>query len=53
VAARAIYHFLPALLGYQIVFQPILYAAGLGIPLLLMALVRHSPARRFYAYQFG
>jgi peptidoglycan/LPS O-acetylase OafA/YrhL len=51
--ARLIYHIAPFLLGYQIAFQPILYAAGFGIPLLLMELVNRSPFRRYYSYLFG
>ncbi len=51
--AKLIYHFVPALLGLQWVFLPILYAAGLGVPLLLMEIVARSPARRFYSVLFG
>lgn len=51
--ARVVYNVAPIILGYQILFQPILYAAGLGIPLLLMALVNRSPLRRYYSYLFG
>jgi peptidoglycan/LPS O-acetylase OafA/YrhL len=51
--AKLVYHFVPALLGVQWFFQPILYAAGLGIPLLLMELVARTPARRFYSVLFG
>jgi peptidoglycan/LPS O-acetylase OafA/YrhL len=51
--AKLVYHFVPALLGVQWIFQPILYAAGLGLPLLLMELVARTPARRFYSVLFG
>lgn len=51
--AKLIYHFAPALLGVQWVLQPILYAAGLGFPLLLMEIVARSPARRYYSLLFG
>jgi fucose 4-O-acetylase-like acetyltransferase len=53
LAARGIYHLAPRLLGSQALFQPLLLAAGLGFPLLLMALVRRSPARWSYQFQFG
>ncbi|MCC6456201.1 MAG: acyltransferase [Caldilineaceae bacterium] len=53
VVARVIYRFAPALLGYQIVLQPLLFFAGLGVPLLLMALVSRSPWRGYYRYVFG
>jgi peptidoglycan/LPS O-acetylase OafA/YrhL len=53
VLARGLYHFAPALLGQQLIFQPLLIVFGLGVPLLLMALVRRSPARALYPYLFG
>lgn len=53
VAARAIYHFAPQILGIQIIFQALLIGAGIFIPLALMWLVRHSPARPAYTYLFG
>lgn len=51
--SKLIYHFAPGILGMQWIFQPILFAAGLGIPLLLMEIAARSPARRFYSYLFG
>jgi peptidoglycan/LPS O-acetylase OafA/YrhL len=51
--ARLIYRFIPRVLAYQIIFQPVLVVFGLGIPLLLMVAVDKSPLRRFYAYLFG
>jgi peptidoglycan/LPS O-acetylase OafA/YrhL len=51
--ARIIYHVAPWILGHQLIFQPILYVMGLGVPLLLMTAVKRSPARRFYRYLFG
>ena len=51
--AKAVYQLVPAVLGYQIVFQPILVAAGLGIPLVLMALIKKSPVKKYYTYLFG
>jgi hypothetical protein len=47
------YHLIPGLLGVQWLFQPILFAAGLGIPLLLMEITARTPARRFYSLLFG
>lgn len=52
-ASRGMYHLTPWILGVQILFQPILLILGIGVPLLLMKIVEHSPARRFYAYIFG
>ena len=51
--AKLIYHFIPGLLGVQWLFQPILFAAGLGLPLLLMEITARSPARRYYSVLFG
>ena len=51
--AKLIYHFTPWLLGVQWLLQPVLFAAGLGIPLLLMEITARSPARRFYSVLFG
>jgi membrane-bound acyltransferase YfiQ involved in biofilm formation len=51
--SRILYHVAPAILAFQFIFQPILYVAGFGLPLLMMALVNRSPVRRFYAYIFG
>jgi surface polysaccharide O-acyltransferase-like enzyme len=51
--AKAIYHGAPWVLGRQWLFQPILIGAGLAVPLLFMAAVKHSPARWTYELQFG
>lgn len=55
LTAQVIYHIIPALLAYQILFQPVLWIAGLGIPLLMMAVVssNKSPIRTYYQYIFG
>ena len=53
VVARGVYHFAPPVLGLPAVFLPLLVAAGLGAPLLGMALVRRSPLRPMYPYLFG
>ena len=51
--AKIIYNAAPALLSVEIAFLGILAAAGLGVPLILMNLIRRSPARRLYPYLFG
>lgn len=51
--AKGVYHLAPGLLAAQFLFQPLLIVGGLAIPLLLMTIVKNSPARRTYAYQFG
>jgi peptidoglycan/LPS O-acetylase OafA/YrhL len=52
-AARAIYHFLPALLGMTALFVLIIAVIGLAVPLALMAVVKRSPLSRWYVYLFG
>lgn len=55
LTARVVASLIPAILAYQIIFQPILWVAGLSIPLLLMTAVAHpkSPIRSYYQYIFG
>lgn len=53
VAARAVATLAPALLAHQWLLQPLLWCAGLAVPLLLMAAVRASRARRLYQPLFG
>jgi surface polysaccharide O-acyltransferase-like enzyme len=47
------FRYAPSLLGYQILYQPIMMFFGLGVPLLLMYLVSRSPAKKLYKYSFG
>jgi surface polysaccharide O-acyltransferase-like enzyme len=47
------YHLTPTLLGHQIVFLSLLVMGGIGIPLVLMAIVNRSAARPSYNYLFG
>jgi fucose 4-O-acetylase-like acetyltransferase len=51
--ARIIYRIYPSLLGNQFLFQPLLIIVGLGMPLLMMAVVKKSPLRAAYTYLFG
>lgn len=53
VAATLMYHLTPWLLGYQLIYWAILVAVGIGVPLLLMELVRRSPVRHRYRVLFG
>ena len=53
VASKIIYHVTPWMLGYQIIYQSVLVALGLGVPLFLMWLVKKSPAHPYYQYLFG
>lgn len=52
-SARLLYHLIPGVLAYQFILQPLLFVLGLGIPLLLMAMVNRSPFRKYYGYLFG
>lgn len=51
--AKIIYNFLPGFLAYAIIITIILFILGLALPLILMEVVRKSPARRSYRYLFG
>ena len=51
--ARIIYRVYPSLLANQLLFQPLLIIVGLGMPLLMMAVVKRSPLRGAYTYLFG
>lgn len=53
LVARGVYHIAPLILTYQIFFQPLLMASSLIIPLLLMASIMNSPAKRYYHHLFG
>lgn len=53
VTSKMVYHLIPSLLGYQIIFQPILIFLGISVPLFLMEIVNRSRFRRYYAYLFG
>jgi len=53
LSARMIYHVIPFIMEYTVVFLAIIFAAGLGIPLLLLFLAQQLPLRRVYSYLFG
>lgn len=53
VAAVLMYRLTPVLLGMQYIYVPVLFAAGLGLPLLFMWIVRNTPLRVAYRYFFG
>jgi fucose 4-O-acetylase-like acetyltransferase len=52
-AARTTRQVTPQFLAYQLPSVAFLFALGLGGPLLLMTMVRRSPARGYYRYLFG
>jgi peptidoglycan/LPS O-acetylase OafA/YrhL len=51
--SRIIYNLVPGALGYQVVFQPILIAMGLGVPFLFMSIMSYPLLNRYYKYVFG
>jgi peptidoglycan/LPS O-acetylase OafA/YrhL len=53
LAAKSVYHVLPGILGIQILFQPILYIAGILIPWFFMEFIAKKGLRKFYVYLFG
>jgi fucose 4-O-acetylase-like acetyltransferase len=52
-SARGIERFAPFLINITFLNQAILYALGLGIPLLLIQTIVKTPAKRIYKYLFG
>ena len=53
IAPKAVYHILPFVLGIQAVYQPLLIAVGIVIPLLLMTVTRSLPIRKYFRLIFG
>ena len=53
IIAKMVYHFLPVIFRYQIVFQPLLIFSGIIGPLLLMEFFKRTPLRKLYGYVFG
>jgi peptidoglycan/LPS O-acetylase OafA/YrhL len=45
--------FAPQMLATQVLFQPLIIVAGLGVPLAIMVLVAKSPVRRYYRFLFS
>jgi hypothetical protein len=52
VTSTLIYKFAPWLLGQQILYQPIVTAAGLFVPLLLLRLFRQPLLKRYSLLRF-
>lgn len=50
---KILYHFLPFTLSSQLIYQPLLIGCAVGVPLLLMTIVRKLPIRRYYRLLFG
>jgi peptidoglycan/LPS O-acetylase OafA/YrhL len=53
LGARVLYHVAPWVLGVQVLFQPILFALALAVPLVFMVAVSRSRLRWSYRYLFG
>ena len=51
--SRSLYHFAPWVLGRQLLFQPMVIAVGLSVPLVVMAVIRRSRGQQLYGYLFG
>jgi hypothetical protein len=47
------FRYTPWILGYQILYQPIMIFFALGVPLALMRLVSRLPVKKLYKYSFG
>jgi hypothetical protein len=53
VLPKIIYHIAPVILGYQILFQPILISISIATPMLMMNLIKRTPFRKHYRMLFG
>lgn len=54
IVPRLIYHLAPWLLGYEILYQPVLIITGVGIPFIFMLFLANRPQTRVaYRYLFG
>ena len=53
IVAKLVYHFVPVIFNYQIIFQPLLIISGLFGPLILMEFFRRTPLKKVYGYVFG
>jgi peptidoglycan/LPS O-acetylase OafA/YrhL len=51
--SKVIYHAVPMILEYQVIYQTVLVMAAIGIPFLLMDITRRSPLRRYYRIFYG
>lgn len=51
--SRAVYHFVPWILGQTLLFIVLVAIVGLVLPLTIMWVFRNSFLRRFYVYIFG
>jgi hypothetical protein len=53
IVASVMFHLTPQLLGNQLIYQTVLVTTGMALPLIILELVRRSPARPTYRYLFG
>ncbi len=53
IVPKVVYHVLPAILGMQWVYQTVLVATGVFIPVLLMEVTRRLPVRKYSRLIFG
>lgn len=53
VVPKIVYHVLPVILGIQVIYQLVLISLAIGVPLLLMAIIRRLPVRKFNRLLFG
>jgi len=53
VVPKIVYHVLPVILGIQVIYQLVLISLAIGVPLLLMAIIRRLSVRKFNRLLFG
>jgi fucose 4-O-acetylase-like acetyltransferase len=53
VLPKLVYNFAPFILGYQVLYQPLLIATAIGIPVLMMNLTKRTPLSQVYRILYG
>jgi surface polysaccharide O-acyltransferase-like enzyme len=53
VLSKAIYHFTPVILAYQVVYLPIIFLGAVAIPFWIMNVIPRTPLKFLYPYLFG
>ncbi len=53
VVAKLIYRFIPVLLGFPLLYLPLMIVCGLFIPIILIMITKRSPLKHWVGYLFG
>jgi peptidoglycan/LPS O-acetylase OafA/YrhL len=53
LTAKLVYHILPGLMAYQLIWLTLIVVMAIGVPVIMMEIINHSVFRRYYKYLFG